>query len=79
MWTARFCVSRFIVVGLASLALLGCSSKEVVVQGNFPEPLLTEIPVSIGVFYPSSFVNHEIFDAAQIKGESDWRVSTGAA
>lgn len=79
MWTARFCVPRFIVVGLAALALFGCSSKEVVVQGNFPEPLLTELPVSMGVFYPSSFVNHEIFDAAQLKGEPDWRVSTGAA
>lgn len=79
MWTVKFSAFRCIVVALSAITLFGCSSKEVIVQGNFPEPLLTEIPVSVGVFYPTSFVNHEIFDKAQVEGESDWRVSTGAA
>jgi hypothetical protein len=40
---------------------------------------MEKIPIKIGVIYPPSFANHEISDTAQIEGDSDWLVKTGAA
>ena len=64
---------------LLAVFLTGCTSKHVVVQGNFPPPVIEKVPVVMGVLYPTEFAKHEIFDPAQLSGESDWRVSTGAA
>ena len=64
---------------LLAVFLTGCTSKHVVVQGNFPPPVIEKVPVVMGVLYPTEFAKHEIFDPGQLSGESDWRVSTGAA
>ena len=63
------------------IALLGtgCASKQVVVEGNFPTPLLDPLPVTLGVIYPSAFAQHEFFDEAKGRAESDWLVKTGEA
>ncbi|GIR90348.1 MAG: hypothetical protein CM15mP89_3530 [Gammaproteobacteria bacterium] len=65
----------------SALALLGtgCASKQVVVEGNFPTPLLDPLPVTLGVIYPSAFAQHEFFDEAKGRAESDWLVKTGEA
>ena len=57
----------------------GCASKQVVVEGTFPAPLLDPLPVTIGVIYPSAFAQHEFFDEAKGRAESDWLVKTGEA
>lgn len=65
---------------LCLFALLsGCGTKEVVVAGNFPQPLLEPIPLTIGVWYPEEFSGHEFFDEAKGRAESDWLVRTGDA
>jgi len=62
------------------LFLSGCNStKQVIVQGNFPAPLVSKIPVSLGVWYGDDFANHEIFDESRSRAESDWIVKTGQA
>ena len=63
------------------LALLaaGCSTKQVVVEGNFPTPLLDPLPITLGVIYPSAVAGHEFFDEAKGRAESDWLVKTGEA
>jgi hypothetical protein len=62
------------------LFLSGCNStKQVIVQGNFPSPLVSKIPVSLGVWYGDDFANHEIFDESRSRAESDWIVKTGQA
>lgn len=65
--------------GLAMLLLAGCGPARVVVDGNFPEPLMEPIPLKLGVWYPDDFANHEFFDEAKSRSESDWIVNTGAA
>jgi hypothetical protein len=66
---------------VAALALLltACGPTKVVVEGNFPEALLEPMPVTLGVWYPEEFANHEIFDEAKTRSESGWIVQTGTA
>ncbi len=61
------------------LSLAGCGPAKVVVEGNFPEPLIEPIPIVLGVWYPEDFARHEFFDQAKSRSESDWIVQTGAA
>lgn len=65
---------------LTALVLLSaCGAKQVVVQGQFPTPLMTRLPLTLGVWYVDEFANHEFFDETKSKQESDWIVKTGQA
>lgn len=67
-------------VGMALLCVLaGCGAKEVIVQGQFPEPLMTKLPLTLGIWYGEDFRNHEFFDEAKSRKDSEWLVKTGAA
>ncbi len=59
--------------------LAGCGPSEVVVQGNFPTPLMQKLPITLGVWYSDEFAHHEFFEEAKTKSESSWIVRTGAA
>ena len=61
------------------LALAACSSREVVVEGTFPAPVVDPVPVSVGVLFTKEFREHELVDDATGRGEASWRVSTGVA
>ena len=64
---------------LAALLLVGCGPNQVIVEGNFPTPLMDPVPVVLGVYYPEAFQTHEFFDEAKTRTESDWIVKTGEA
>jgi hypothetical protein len=64
---------------VAVLVLSACGTKEVVVQGNFPEPLMDKLPLRLGIWYGDDFRNHEFFDEAKSRSESEWLVKTGSA
>lgn len=64
---------------LALLALLAGCANEVVVEGDFPAPVLDKLPLTIGVYYDPEFRNHEFFDEASTREETDWLVRTGDA
>jgi hypothetical protein len=67
-------------VWLAVLVLLSaCGAKQVVVEGHFPEPLMTPLTVTLGVWYEEDFANHEFFDEAKTRKDSEWIVKTGQA
>lgn len=72
-------LGRYLLVLCLSLLGAGCASKQVVVEGNFPKPLLDPLPVTLGVIYPSAFAQHEFFDEAKGRAESNWLVKTGEA
>ena len=72
-------VGRWLLLLCLTLLGAGCASKQVVVEGTFPAPLLDPLPVTIGVIYPSAFAQHEFFDEAKGRAESDWLVKTGEA
>ena len=72
-------LGRYLLVLCIALLGAGCAGKQVVVEGNFPTPLLDPLPVTLGVIYPPAFAQHEFFDEAKGRAESDWLVKTGEA
>ncbi len=70
---------RSLSVLAAVLLMTACGAREVVVQGNFPKPLMDPLPLTLGVIYTDEFSQHEIFDEAAGRAESDWLVKTGDA
>ena len=72
-------LGRYLLLLCLTLLGAGCAGKQVVVEGNFPTPLLDPLPVTLGVIYPSAFAQHEFFDEAKGRAESDWLVKTGEA
>ena len=70
---------RWLLLLCLTLLAAGCGSKQVIVEGNFPKPLLDPLPLTLGVIYPSAFAEHEFFDEAKGRAESDWLVKTGEA
>ncbi len=47
--------------------LVGCGPNKVVVQGNFPPPLIEPLPLTLGVWFDNDFAKHEFFDEAKGK------------
>ena len=70
---------RGLLVLVLAMLVSSCGVNEVVVEGQFPSPLLDKLPVTLGVYYKPEFREHEFFDEATTRGESDWIVRTGAA
>jgi hypothetical protein len=64
---------------LALTLLAGCTTKEVVVKGNFPPPIMEPLPVTLGIWYEPEFEGHEFFDEAKGRSDSTWIVKTGEA
>ncbi len=64
---------------LCAAVLAGCTTKEVVVTGNFPPPLMDPMPITLGIWYEPEFEGHEFFDEAKGRAESTWIVKTGEA
>ncbi len=64
---------------LTGLFLSGCGSNQVIVQGDFPTPLIEKLNQTLGVYYEDEFKSHEIFDEARSKGQADWQIRTGEA
>lgn len=63
----------------AALAVAGCGPTHVVVEGEFPRPLIEPMPVTLGVWYDEAFATHEFFDDATGRNETSWIVGTGEA
>ncbi|WP_232059054.1 hypothetical protein [Kineobactrum salinum] len=70
---------RWLGVALLALVLAGCGAKQVVVKGQFPAPVMNELPLTLGVWYDEEFAQHEFFDEAAGRAESSWLVKSGQA
>ena len=66
---------------LGSLILLGlltgCGPNKVVVQGNYPPPLIEPMPITLGVWFGDDFAQHEYFYDGKSTDESSWVINTG--
>ena len=70
---------RLAAVMLLLAMLSGCGPAQVVVEGNFPDPLMEPLPLTMGVWYGEDFAQHEFFDEAKGRQETGWIVKTGQA
>ncbi|NND67723.1 MAG: hypothetical protein HKN19_09060, partial [Halioglobus sp.] len=62
-----------------ALLLAACGSPQVVVEGQFPAPLMDPKPLDIGVWYTQEFRNHVFSEEGTKKRGGAWVVETGAA
>jgi hypothetical protein len=72
-------LARAAMVAVAACAIAACGPNEVVVEGQFPQPLMEPLPLTIGVWYTEEFAGHEFYDEAKGRAESSWIVRTGEA
>ena len=70
---------RWLFALLMLLGLAGCGPNRVIVDGNFPPPLIEPLPLTLGVWFGDDFARHEFFDGTKSRDESSWVVNTGAA
>ncbi|MDG2046137.1 MAG: hypothetical protein P8J79_02895 [Halioglobus sp.] len=70
---------RILLTALLLCILAGCGPNKVIVQGNFPPPLIEPLPLTLGVWFGDDFRQHEFFDGTKSRNESSWVVNTGAA
>jgi len=70
---------RWLAAILLAVLLTACGTKQVLVQSEFPPPVMNKLPLTIGVWYDDEFANHEFFDEASGRAESSWLVNTGQA
>lgn len=70
---------RLWVALLVAAGLTACGPARVIVEGEFPPPLIEPLPVTLGVWYKEEFAGHKFFDEARTERESDWIVATGEA
>ena len=71
--------SRLAGATIVLLLLSACGPNQVIVEGKFPAPLMTELPLTIGIWYPEEFRTHEFTDIEKPARESEWIVKTGDA
>jgi hypothetical protein len=70
---------RWLAAILLAVLLTACGTKQVLVQSEFPPPVMNKLPLTIGVWYDDEFAKHEFFDEASGRAESSWLVNTGQA
>ncbi len=70
---------KFAVCTAFVLLVSACGANKVVVEGEFPKPIMTPLPLKIGVWYTDEFRNHEFTDMAKTSQDSSWIVNTGDA
>ena len=71
--------TRLALAAIVLALLSACGPAPVDVKGNFPAPLMEPLPLSIGIWYPEEFANHEFSEEAKSREESGWIVKTGEA
>ncbi|MBL4826783.1 MAG: hypothetical protein JKY66_03565 [Spongiibacteraceae bacterium] len=70
---------RVVVVLTGLLFVEACGNREVVVDTDFPSPLVKKLPLTIGIVYGEDFRSHSYEDSSDVKGEIDWVLKTGSA
>jgi hypothetical protein len=68
-------VSRLAAVFLVSVLLLSACSKTVVIQGAVPTPLVSQIPLRLGIYYSDNFKNFSYQES--LKSEGNWTIELG--
>jgi len=67
----------FLTAGVCLLLAACGNSLEMQVQSSVPEPALSPLPISLGVYYTDSLRQHAFEEDSEDRGE--WRIETGQA
>ncbi len=64
-------------IAILSLIFLNACTSTLVVDGDFPSPLISKLPYSVGVHYPENFKNYTYKEAS--KDRQKWIIIAGDA
>jgi hypothetical protein len=65
---------------LLLLSLLGgCAASTIVIQGNYPSPLVRKLPLTVGVYYPEGLRNFAYTEIDDNSGKDQYVVQSGAS
>ena len=66
----------FLLAVVFAMVLTGCLKNVTLkVQTEIPEPLVTKLPLSVGVYYPDAFRRYEYAETTEERGT--WRIESG--
>lgn len=65
------------VVPVLILLLGACSAKEVVIEGDYPVPSISPLPLTVGVYYDDSLTDFTHTEVDETSGKEQYIVQTG--
>ncbi len=64
-------------VSLCTL-LLGCSASVIEIRGNYPSPLVSPLPLTLGVIYDDNFSSYSFTEIDEYSGEDQYIINSGS-
>jgi len=62
------------------LLLYGCSNASTItVQGSYPSPLVSKLPLTAGVYYDEAFSAHRFVEINEMNGRDQYIINSGAS
>ena len=61
---------------LASLALVGCGVNNVVIEGSFPTPNISKLPISVAVYYDQALKDFAYLEYSET-GQEEFNIESG--
>ena len=73
----NFCqYTKQLLGGFLIFFVQSCGTSSIVIEGQYPSPNVTKIPLSIGVIYPQELIDFNYVEYSEI-GEEEYRVQSG--
>jgi hypothetical protein len=63
----------------AMLTLYGCAASTIVIDGNYPSPLVQKLPITVGVYFPETLRNFSYTEIDDNSGDDQYIVQSGAS
>ena len=66
---------------LAAALLLqaGCAARSITLSASYPTPLVSKLPLTIGVYYPETLRNYQYIEIDDSTGKDQYILDTGAS
>ena len=75
--TARGNWLRLVYVNVILILLSGCAARTITIESSFPPPLVSKIPLTIGVYYPESLRTFSYTEIDDYSGKDQYIVNSG--
>ncbi len=72
-------IPRLLAFCLVLLALTGCATSTIVLNGTYPAPLVRKIPLTLGVYYPPELRNYAFTETDAETGDKQYLLQIGAS
>ncbi len=70
---------RLLAPAALCILLLGCSASVIEIRGNYPSPLVPQLPLTLGVIYDENFSNYSFTEIDEYSGDDQYIINSGAS